>query len=246
MASKAEARFERLESVAGEAARWLASPAARGTVSERRARVSEVFEALNGDGAGERGPGERGQGERGQGAEKPAVRVAPLEAGPVDDGSPLATFLTLTGPEGEFGALVLYGVHTALVTAQAGLPGCRIARLDPATGDFVVTEEAHRMPASGAVELLGERTVGAALYRVLLAGGAVVGPGVGPEVRAVDPRPTRDRAAALLLEAAGGAWISPSAFGSPHVLSSALPGFRLPPTTEPLFGSRGLFRLPSA
>jgi hypothetical protein len=169
MANKAEARFQTLQRVAGQAARWLASPAAQGNVSGRRARIADLFETLTGSGGGEHG--EHGSGQQRPGAGKLVVRVAPLEAGPVDDGSPLATFLTMTGPESEFGALVLYGVHTALVTAQAGVPGCRMARLDLTTGDFVVTDEAHRMPASGPVELLGERTVGAALYRVLLAGG---------------------------------------------------------------------------
>ncbi|TVP51038.1 MAG: hypothetical protein EA350_00315 [Gemmatimonadales bacterium] len=239
MHSLTETRIETLERVAAEAARWLASPAAQGTVPDRRERVAGFFHGLLEDSDPESVTG----GVR--------IRVDPLEAPPVDDGSPMATFLTLTGTDSEIGVLVLYGVHTALLVAEAGVPGCRRARLDPATGDFIVTHAAYRMPESGPVQFLGGRTLGSALYRVLLAGGGVVGPGMDPDARTLDHRPTRDRAAALLLEAAGGEWISPSAFGSTRILGelaahrvgpSAPPGGRLPPLAEPLFGSRGLFR----
>jgi hypothetical protein len=231
------APIETLERVAGEAARWLASPAARGSQAHRRDHVAHLYEALE----AVEGPGCR-------------TRVDALEAPPVDDGSPLCTFLTLgptPGPEAEAGVLVLYGVHTALVLAQAGVPGCRMARLDSTTGRFVVIETAWRMPPSGPVQLLGGRTVGAAIYRVLLGGGAVMGTGLDPDLPALDPRPTRDRVAALLLEAAGGEWISPAAFGSTRVLAElaahrvaeAASLASLPPRmAEPLFGSRGLFR----
>jgi len=182
----------------------------------------------------------------------------------VDDATPLATLFTLREDPHDLhpsrAGLVVYGSHTAMVSAEAGRPGCRHARLDPGTGTFQVVNEELEIPLNGPVRLLDGRRFGVALYRVLLEGGAVMGAdsalgrgangaqapdeATGPD--AASSRRIREEAATLLLEAAGGQFSLAAGFGSTGVmleLARGGSGLPLPPSpVDPLFGHRGLFR----
>jgi hypothetical protein len=246
-----------LEDVQGAAvalARWLASPDSGSTAAGRRAHASSLFEPVEAQA--------RIEGQR--------LEVDPLDGPEVDDATPLATMFTLRDAQDDplpsLAGLVIYGSHTALVTAHAGDPGCRHARLDPAggetpgRGEFRLMDACLEIPATGPVRLLNGRRFGVALYRVLLEGGAVMGAdaalgeganGSVPHGAALGPegvrrRRIREEAATLLLEAAGGQFSLAGGFGSTGVMLElarhrpSSPVASLP--ADPLFGHRGLFR----